>query len=105
LTGFEPVSFLADSQTREYGQFASEPTPDQLARHFYLDDTDRAFVAERSSFATRSRRVLYWDGIYGSGAKFVFVRRQQQNNPTKSMALPVPKIQESGICTRAARSF
>jgi hypothetical protein len=40
-----PVGFLTDSQTCEYGCFVGDPTSDQLAHHFHLDDADRIFVA------------------------------------------------------------
>jgi hypothetical protein len=39
-----PIGFLSESQTREYGRFPGELTPDQLARYFHLDDVDRGFV-------------------------------------------------------------
>jgi len=40
------VRFLTEDQERRYANFTGEPTHDQLARHFYLDDADRSFIVE-----------------------------------------------------------
>lgn len=42
-----PVEFLSDEQAARYGRYHADPSPEQLARFFYLSPDDRAFVARR----------------------------------------------------------
>ena len=42
-----PVEFLSDEQAARYSRYHADPSPEQLARFFYLSTDDLAFVARR----------------------------------------------------------
>jgi len=48
-----PVEFLSDEQAARYGRYPADPSPEQLARSFYLSPQDIQFLADYRRSYTR----------------------------------------------------
>ena len=58
-----PVSFLSPAQRDSYGQYLGDPSTQELARYFHLDDSDHTQIVEKRGDAKRLRSLKDLDAL------------------------------------------